>query len=525
MRKYPFILLAFFANFLALAQNNPPVVVIKSASVDVVNQKVELNYSLSDAQNHPSMVWLKYSKDGGVFYDTILSNNLSGDAGAGITNGPDKKIIWNYAGTSGNIYNTKLKLYASDGQTVSIADMVKQVDSNNLRRTLRSMQGVRNLGSSSILIGKVRDSIETIFNKYGFYTEKQTFSYNSLTGINITGRKPGMKGEDKTIVIDAHYDGVAGSPAADDNGSGVVGMMEAARILRQYNFEHSLRFIGFDFEEAGLIGSQRYVQSYIKSYEKLEGVLNLEMIGFYSNKKNSQTVPTGFNLLFPQAYQQLVNDTFKGNFIVVCGNTNSATLNSAYVKSTNLYVPQLKMLSVEVPSNGQIAPDFRRSDHASFWDNNNKALMLTDGSNFRNNNYHKPSDSIGTLNFNFMTNVVKATLATAAALCKPISAGYAEIDLATVSSIDKHAHDLPVLIEIYPNPSNGKMILEYSTHEKLSSRVEVFDLTGKVVWQKVIDFNKSKEKLPLDLSGLHSGTYLILFTTGDKSLTKSIIIE
>jgi len=525
MRKNSIILLAIFANFFALAHNHPPVVVIKSASVDVVNQKVELNYSLTDAQNHSSMVWLKYSKDGGVFYDTILSNNLTGDAGAGITNGSDKKIIWNYSGTSGNIYNTKLKLYASDGQTVSIADIVKQVDSNNLRRTLRSMQGVRNLGSSSILIGKVRDSIETLFKKYGFYTEKQTFSYNSLTGINITGRKPGMKAEDRTIVIDAHYDGVAGSPAADDNGSGVVGMMEAARILRQYNFEHSLRFIGFDFEEAGLIGSQRYVQSYIKSYEKLEGILNLEMIGFYSNKKNSQTVPTGFNLLFPQAYQQLVNDTFKGNFIVVCGNTNSASLNTAYTKSTNLYVPQLKMLSVEVPSNGQIAPDFRRSDHASFWDNNNKALMLTDGSNFRNANYHKASDSIGTLNFNFMTNVVKATLATAAALCKPISAGYAEIDLATVSGTHKHAHSLPVQLEIYPNPSDGKMVIECNALEKFSSRAEVFDLTGKIVWQKVIDFNKGKETIALDLTSLPSGSYLILFSSGDRTLTKSIIIE
>ena len=79
----------------------------------------------------------------------------------------------------------------------------------------------------------------------------------------------------------------------------------------------------------------------------------------------------------------------------------------------------LKVIDLEVPGTGTIAPDFRRSDHAPFWDTNRKALMITDGANFRNNNYHTANDAKDSLDFGFMTNVVKATVATAAALALP----------------------------------------------------------------------------------------------------------
>lgn len=506
-------------------QNKPPQIQIVQGSVDAAAQKVTLTYNLSDAENHPCKIWLKYSRDGGSFYDSIPAGKLSANAGAGITPGSNKVLIWDYSGVSGNIYNVKLKLCASDMQPVSVQDMVQQVDSNRLRRSLRALQGVRHLATAPALVLALRDSLEALFNYYGFETEKQTFSFSSMTGENITGRKAGLGDEAPTIYVDAHYDGVAGSPAADDNGSGLVGMLETARILRNYQFEHSLRFIGFDFEEAGLIGSQRYAQSFIKSYEKLEGVLNLEMIGFYSDKKNSQTVPSGFNLLFPQAYQKLVADTFKGNFIVVCGNTHSASLISAFMNAATTFVPQLKLLSVELPANGQIAPDFRRSDHASFWDNGNKALMMTDGSNFRNPNYHKAGDSIGTLNFRFMSNVVKATLATAAVASKPISGNYALLDLATLSVGHPHHDEAVPVLELYPNPSDGKVTIVSVMPQPAEMRIEVYDLSGKLHYSEVRAFKNGRQEQPLDVSHLPAGNYLINFLSGEYSSSHSLVID
>jgi Zn-dependent M28 family amino/carboxypeptidase len=65
-----------------------------------------------------------------------------------------------------------------------------------------------------------------------------------------------------------------------------------------------------------------------------------------------------------------------------------------------------------------MAPVLRRSDHAGFWDAGIPALMLTDTSEFRNPNYHLATDTIGTLNIDFITLVARAATATLASLAK-----------------------------------------------------------------------------------------------------------
>ncbi len=511
--------------FYGKAQNTPPTVFINSANVNEINKTVTINYNLQDAQNDACTVWLKYSKDGGVYYDSIAANFLTGAVGNGVSGGNNKSLIWNYSSVSTNIYASRIKLYASDNQIVSINDLINQVDSNLLRSNLNYVAGVRHLATSPVLINKVRDSIESKFKANNLETEKQSFTFNSQTGINIIGRKAGVFNEAKTYIIDAHYDGVANSPGADDNGSGVVGLLEAARILSKYNFENSIKFIGFDFEESGLIGSLRYNQNGIKSYETINGVLNFEMIGYYTNKVNSQSTPAGFNLLFPQTYNALVADSFRGNFLVVCGNTNSNLLTNTFLNATTNYVPQLKALSVEVPQNGQIAPDFRRSDHASFWDNNVKALMLTDGADTRNKAYHTAGDSIGNLNFTFMSNIVKATIATAATLAKPISAGFAEFNIAPLSNNELHKHQFPAEVTIYPNPNNGILNLTINATENLVTQITIFDLAGNEVFAKQLFIKKGNDNYTIKLNNLKAGNYILLIKEGDATLSKVLTIN
>ena len=121
--------------------------------------------------------------------------------------------------------------------------------------------------------------------------------------------------EDSVLILGGHYDGVNISPAADDNGSAVLGVLEAAKILSQYNFKRSVRFLGFDLEELGLLGSKAYTTNGIYGYEKIKAMIDFEMIGFFSNRNNSQTFPNGFNLLFPSQYNQVAADNNRGNFI------------------------------------------------------------------------------------------------------------------------------------------------------------------------------------------------------------------
>jgi len=66
----------------------------------------------------------------------------------------------------------------------------------------------------------------------------------------------------------------------------------------------------------------------------------------------------------------------------------------------------LPVESLFVPFNGWVLPSTRLSDHASFWSAGLPALMVTDTAFMRNPNYHLPSDTIETLDFGFMAELV-----------------------------------------------------------------------------------------------------------------------
>lgn len=525
MFKFYFTSLAFYLVNNLFAQNSSPIISINAVSLNQSNKTVIINYNLVDIDNDKCQVWLKYTKDGNGIFDSV-SNNTSGDIGIDILPGNNKTIIWTYSSSISNINDVKFRLYVTDGKTIDINELVNQVDSNLLKNNLNFIaSGIRHLPTSNMFINKVRDTIETRFNKYKLLTEKQNFTINSYTGVNIIGTKLGLKNEASTYIIDAHYDGVSNGPAADDNGSGVVGMIEAARILSQYNFENSIKFIGFDFEESGLIGSAKYNQSGIKQTESIDGVLNFEMIGYFTNKINSQSTPTGFNLLFPEAYNELVSDQFRGNFLVVCGNTNSSSLNTTFLNASKTYVPQLKNISIEVPQNGQIAPDFRRSDHASFWDNNKKALMLTDGADTRNLAYHTSGDSIGNLNFTFMSNIVKASIATIAVLAKPISLSYAEYDISPVNIKHIDNNNSIVNFQVYPNPTNSDFMLKLTSKQNTEINMLITDINGKVIYENNLKINLGNNNIPIKLKNIAKGNYQLIIKSENNTQSQTIIIE
>jgi hypothetical protein len=524
MKTQALLLLSLFALAPLLAQNTPPQVSIQSVSVDVVMQQVTVSYDLIDAQQDDCEVWLKVSMDGGEFFAQANASDLSGDVGPDIAPGNSKTLVWNYAGTTANVYDTRIRVYASDHQALDIQTMVDQVSATELQAQLSFIEGVRHITAGNAHLNAVRDSLENAFLYYGLSTERHSFTFGSHTGQNILGRKTGAKDEAITFIIDGHYDSVANSPGADDNGSAVAGVLEVLRILSQYEFEHSIRFIGFDFEEAGLVGSQRYVLNGIKPYENIQGVLNFEMIGYYSEVPGSQSLPFGFDLLFPQAVAEITADQFRGNFLVVCGNTNSSSLIADYTSAAAQYVPELKIIDLEVAGNGQIAPDLRRSDHAPFWDSGRKALMITDGADTRNPYYHTPADTIGTLNFEFMTNVVKATLATLAELAVPISVGYDGYDVSVLAS-HHHVHEHQVRIDLFPNPTGGLLQIKMGLPHAQKFRLEVFDLQGRIMATRMLDVPQGESQQELDLQGLPAGSYVLVFQSGEGAVSRSLVIQ
>ncbi|MEX1192188.1 MAG: M28 family peptidase [Brumimicrobium sp.] len=524
MNKYISTLILLATAIFSFSQNSVPEVEIQNVSIDQVAQTVSITYDLTDLDDDSCSVWLKVSNNGGEFYEVIDNSNISGDIGEDLLPGNSKSITWEYASYTSTIFDIDISVNASDNYDFDIQNFVDQVDSTEIKDNLSFIEGIRHYSANPTKLNAVRDSIDDIFVRNGLETERQEFTFSGNSGFNILGKKTGLKDEAITFIIDGHYDGVSNSPAADDNGSAVSGMLEILRVLSQYDFEHTIRFIGFDFEEAGLIGSQRYVTNGIESYEDIQGVLNFEMIGYYSEDTNSQTLPAGFDLLFPQAVQDIEADSSRGNFLVVCGNANSNSLISDFVNYSNIYVPDLRVISLEVPGNGEIAPDLRRSDHTPFWESGRKALMLTDGADTRNFNYHTPADTMGTLNFDFMTKNVKATLATLAELAVPISAGTDSYNLGLLS-IHEHNHDTKVKVSLYPNPSDGQFTLSYDVPENCKFRIEIYDLNGKLLSKKIVEAQKGSSEEALNFKNISSGEYIVNIISTDFTETKRMIIE
>jgi hypothetical protein len=389
---------------IANAQNTSPV--ISNVAFNKDAQNFTANYNLADADNDDCEVIVRLSLDGGRSFNKV---NTASGIGFPITPGNGKQISFPVSEFDSSQLGIPpiVRIIATDRKAVDIQQIVNQVDSNNLHANLLGIPFPRYFNNDAANVSLTKNYLESFLIQQNLPVYRQDFAYSGgYTAHNIHARQSGYVSDTNTYIIDAHFDGVAQTPGADDNGSGVAGVMEAARILSNYHFENTIRYIGFDLEELGTVGSQRYIQNGIPSYERTKGVVNFEMIGYYSDKANTQTFPGGFELLFASQSAAVKADSSRGNFIVNCSDASSGVLANAFDSAATKYVPDLKVVSLPVPGTGTIAPDLRRSDHARFWDAGIPALMITDGANFRNTQYHTKGDSIERLNFTFMSNVV-----------------------------------------------------------------------------------------------------------------------
>jgi aminopeptidase YwaD len=214
---------------------------------------------------------------------------------------------------------------------------------------------------------------------------------------NVEVRLGHEAGDAPLLIVSAHYDTVAGTAGADDNGSGMVVLLELARRLAGRPMPSELRLVWFDAEEPGLIGSGRYVESLSAGERRrLIGAINLETIGYTDRRPGSQALPPGAKALFDPGD--------RGDFLLVVGNVQSALLGRAVFEGLQPeHGPRFRSeLFALLPGAGWLFPDSRRSDHARFWDVELPAVMLTDTANLRSPHYHTPSDTVQTLDLPFL---------------------------------------------------------------------------------------------------------------------------
>lgn len=216
--------------------------------------------------------------------------------------------------------------------------------------------------------------------------------------LNLPALQQRSQKELPPILIGAHYDAVPGTPGADDNATGVVVLLELARVISSHPLKYPAQLVAFDLEEYGFLGSQHYAQKLKQQGQKLRLMISLEMLGYCDRTPHSQRYPTGLKYFYPPT----------GDFIALIGSLR--TIPDMLKLSAGLRESGTKCEWLPVPNRGLIVPDTRRSDHSPFWDLGFPAMMVTDTANMRNPNYHQVSDQIETLNLDFLTGVCQGLI-------------------------------------------------------------------------------------------------------------------
>ena len=202
----------------------------------------------------------------------------------------------------------------------------------------------------------------------------------------------------KTIVIGAHYDVCEEQEGADDNATGVIGLLELARMFQGKKLNYRIELVAYTLEEPPFfrtkqMGSYIHAKSLKDNNIDVYGMVCLEMIGYFDDAKNSQHYPLGIlKLIYGNKanYITLVNQFSKGKFARKFSNI----FKKANTIKTKKFVGPKAMEGI----------DF--SDHMNYWNFGYSAVMVTDTSFYRNDNYHEKTDTMETLNIPKIAQVI-----------------------------------------------------------------------------------------------------------------------
>ncbi len=275
---------------------------------------------------------------------------------------------------------------ASDEGMIA-ADQVSQAVYYDLMDTYLYTHTGDNRGPSGPDLVPARNNIQSLMQSYGLSVVLESFSYGGGTYHNVVGTKVGTLYPNQHYIIGAHYDSV-NNPGADDNASGVALVLEAARILSQYDSDYTIKFIAFSMEEQGLIGSQAYVDSHVS--DDILGMISADMVAYDPGTDHA----------------------------LVYGRTASNPIKNALAAAIAEYGDGLTYT---------IGGDTPYSDHAPFEADGYQACLLIEGEVWDNPYYHQQSDNFenpSNLNFPYavkMTRSIVGWLVDAAGVDVPVA--------------------------------------------------------------------------------------------------------
>jgi hypothetical protein len=267
--------------------------------------------------------------------------------------------------------------------------------------------GERNLNRYPQLVGAT-DLIEASLARAGLTPRRDSYELRGRACHNIEVEIRGARPE--ILVVGAHYDSVSGSPGANDNTSGVAGLLALARRFAGKPCGQTLRFVAFVNEEPPYfqteeMGSLVYAKRCRERGDKISAMISLETIGYFSDAPGSQKYPSpGLGFFYPS----------KGNFIGFVGNTSSRALLRAAVSAFK----NERKLPCEGAALPAAIPGIGWSDQWAFWECGYPAIMVTDTAPFRYPHYHSSTDTPDKLDYDRFALVVSGMEKVIAELAK-----------------------------------------------------------------------------------------------------------
>ena len=252
-----------------------------------------------------------------------------------------------------------------------------------------------------LLLNKTADYIQSIFQLYSDSVSFQNYFAKGLGYKNIIcsfGTE-----NSKRIIVGAHYDVCDKQEGADDNASGIAGLLELARLLKGQKLSYRIDLVAYSLEEppyfrTELMGSYIHAKSLFDSKANVYGMISLEMIGYFSDEKKSQTYPIGLLSLF---YGN------KGNYITLVKKFGAGKFTRKFCRQFK----SSKFIRTKKFAGPASLPGIDFSDHLNYWKFGFSAMMITDTAFYRNKNYHEPTDTMETLDIKRMAKVIDGVFA------------------------------------------------------------------------------------------------------------------
>lgn len=247
-------------------------------------------------------------------------------------------------------------------------------------------------------LNRVGSYIENYFNHYADTCYRQAYEFNTNEYFNVVASFGPL--DAPRVIIGAHYDVCGDQEGADDNASGVIGLLELARLLDTVVLDRRIDLVAYTLEEPPFfrtekMGSYVHASSLKEDSVQVELMICLEMIAYFTDEEKSQDYPVkGLSLTYGN----------KGDYITLVKKTGA----KKEVKKTCKDFKKNAEIKTKIFTGPPNLPGIDFSDHLNYWNFGFPALMITDTAFFRNKNYHKATDTMETLDFLRMSQVIDA---------------------------------------------------------------------------------------------------------------------